>query len=268
MTSPKGASTATDGSRRYRVAGEALPSANTILGALDRPALNTWKLKGVAVALANDPELLELVLAGKEWRAIQKALDAAPTDARDLGTAVHAVTELYDLGEPTDGISPELVPFLEQWVRLREDYGLVPVLVERTVAHPFLGYAGTLDRVMASEFADVAELIHPSCRMAHVLDVKTGAGVWPDAALQLAGYANAPHLWDPDSDTLEDMVPVCKEVAIVASVHADEGHLVPVSIVDAWPAFQAALIAWRWANELAKGAVSAPLPDLHSALPW
>lgn len=268
MTAPKGASTAADGSRRYMVTGLALPSANTVLGALDKPGLNTWKLKRVAAAIASDPGLLAQCRNGEEWKAVRSALDTAPSPEADLGTAVHLWTERWDLGEDCSNVPPEVAPFLTQWQRLRDAYGLIPVLVERTVAHPELGYAGTLDRVMATELADVAEAIHPGCRLPHVLDVKTGKGVWPDHALQASAYANAPHLWDPDTDTLAPAPPVCTEVAVVASVHADEATLVPLWLPDAWEAFKAALTVWRWAAELGRSAVGHPLPEMADAFPW
>lgn len=268
MTAPKGATTAKDGSRRYMVTGIPLPSANTVLGALDKPGLNTWKLKKVAAAIASDEGLLAQCRNGEEWKAVRTALDTAPSPEADLGTAVHLYTERYDLGEDVTDCPPDVRPFLDQWIRLRTDYGLIPVAVERTVAHPDYGYAGTFDRIMACELVDVADLIHPGCRLPHILDVKTGKGVWPDHALQAAGYAHAPYLWDPDTDTLVDKPACCTEVAIVASVHDDEAHLVPLELGDAWDAFKAACLIWRWAAETGRTAVRDALPDMASAYPW
>jgi hypothetical protein len=140
MTAPKGATTAKDGSRRYAVMGALMPSANTVLGVLDKPGLNTWKLKRVAAAIASDPGLLAQCRNGEEWKAVRSALDHSPSPEADLGTAVHLWTERYDLGEPLDECPPEVRPYLDQWVALRDEYGLIPVLVERTVTHLELGY--------------------------------------------------------------------------------------------------------------------------------
>jgi hypothetical protein len=141
------------------------------------------------------------------------------------------------------------------------------------VCHPELGYAGTLDRVMATELADVADMLHPGCRLAHVLDVKTGKDVWPDAALQMSGYANATHVWDPEADTITPMAEMvrgglCPEAGIVAAVHADVAELYPLRLVEAWPGFTAAMAVWQWSNVDSKGAVGNKLPSMANAYPW
>jgi hypothetical protein len=64
------------------------------------------------------------------------------------------------------------------------------------------------------------------------------------------------------------MVPVCRERAIIASVHADEATLVPLTITDAWDAFRASLQVFAWTSEDSKAAVHPVLPRFAATFPW
>jgi hypothetical protein len=67
--------------------------------------------------------------------------------AMELGTMVHATTELFDLGtlDETD-LDPILQPYLDAWKKFRREVYFVPETVERRMYHPTLGYCGTSDR--------------------------------------------------------------------------------------------------------------------------
>lgn len=97
--------------------------------------------------------------------------------AQQLGTAVHLLTELYDLDDlDMDSLSEELMPYLTAWIRFRSETGFVPDLIEQRFHHPALGFAGTLDRT---------GLINGR---AAVVDVKKMLTLGPVVGVQLAAY--------------------------------------------------------------------------------
>lgn len=102
--------------------------------------------------------------------------------AADFGTAVHKMTELDDLCQlDEDSLDDALRPYLDGWRLFRSVTGFVPVAVEERLYCKVHGFevAGTLDRAgyMAGQLA--------------IVDVKSGAAVYPHTALQTAAYAEA-----------------------------------------------------------------------------
>lgn len=97
--------------------------------------------------------------------------------AQQLGTAVHRLTELYDLDDlDTENLSQELMPYLTAWMRFRAETRFVPELIEQRYHHPALNFAGTLDRT---------GLING--RRA-VIDIKKMLRLGPVIGVQLAAY--------------------------------------------------------------------------------
>ncbi len=67
---------------------------------------------------------------------------------RDIGTAAHLATELWDLGDLNEeALDPQVAPYLEAWQRFRAESGFAVVEMEQRIYHPTYHYAGTLDRV-------------------------------------------------------------------------------------------------------------------------
>ncbi|KAI3591622.1 hypothetical protein D9X30_3447 [Cupriavidus sp. U2] len=98
---------------------------------------------------------------------------------RDLGTAVHKATELYDLGELDEStVSPLVQPYLDGWIRLRAELPFEILGMEERVFHPAHRYAGTYDRLVM--------LDGKRC----IFDLKTGA-MFPSYGPQTAAYKNA-----------------------------------------------------------------------------
>lgn len=131
----------------YQYAGRAVPGVTSIL----KPVMDLSMIK---------PDVLER--------------------ARLLGQAVHLTTELYDrddLDEST--LSPELRPYLDAWIKFREDCDFQPIGIEGRVFHPTYRYAGTYDRTgyVRGHLA--------------VLDIKKMMVLGPAIGLQLAAYREA-----------------------------------------------------------------------------
>lgn len=114
--------------------------------------------------------------------------------ARDLGTSVHTAIEGLVLGTPAPEPGPDEVPYLEQFAAFREAYAPEFLAAETTVYHRTHSYAGTLDAVVVID------------GRSYVLDVKTGGGVYPEVALQLAAYRAAEFMGLPNGAE-EPMIP-------------------------------------------------------------
>lgn len=99
-------------------------------------------------------------------------------EATERGTHIHQATELLDAGvmELEDFEGSEILPYLQAWESFKRDSGYRVVKTETLVGNPGMGYAGTLDRLMATP--DEAEIM---------VDLKSGAHeLWH--GLQLAAY--------------------------------------------------------------------------------
>lgn len=99
---------------------------------------------------------------------------------RRLGSLVHKVAELWDLGEDlSDFEVPEAVlPYLDGYVNFRNDSGFFPDMVEFKTLGNIYGmiYGMTLDRT------------GPIDGVNHILELKCGASSHPAWGVQLAAY--------------------------------------------------------------------------------
>lgn len=96
------------------------------------------------------------------------------------GTACHLACELFDLGTLNEAaLDPAWRPYLDAWVKFKEERSFAVVLNEHRVFHPVLKYAGTLDRFGMLEGKPF------------VLDIKTSASLSPVIGIQLAAYLEA-----------------------------------------------------------------------------
>jgi hypothetical protein len=87
VTQPAGATQNKSGGRHYPIQGRLMPSASTVTKVLEKPGLNIYKLKKVALAIATDSKLAEKAARGQEYGAAMDALDnggVAASDRRPL----------------------------------------------------------------------------------------------------------------------------------------------------------------------------------------
>lgn len=104
--------------------------------------------------------------------------------ASRFGTAVHRATELWDKGTLNmDTLAPALLPYLEQWIAFRKDFGFVPELIEYQDYSRKYRFGFTLDRrgmFGKSSFAGKRALV----------DIKTGIDL-PGFRIQTGAYDGA-----------------------------------------------------------------------------
>ena len=164
-----------DGVRHVRV--------TTALNVISKPALVPWAIRETTNKMRAVMEASVNTTIDPVW--IEEALQQAknyPDEARDAaaakGTAIHeAIYNWETIGErPDDAVENQAVQAYDEW---RTQVPMEVVASELTVWSPSDKYAGTIDQV---------------CRNSNghwsVIDFKTG-GAYPEAALQVAAYANA-----------------------------------------------------------------------------
>ena len=163
--------------------------------------LDQWRLRQASIGLSKRPDLMLMIASvaepeSKDGKAdVQRAVDAAieaagSSTGANLGTAIHAMTETVDRGNPVPPTTPEVAAKIADYTATLERYGLVPVgeWIERVIVHPDLDVAGTADRFVRCPDGHV-----------RVADLKTGKSVnfgQLEYSMQLAAYATAAGMWN------------------------------------------------------------------------
>jgi len=97
--------------------------------------------------------------------------------ARDRGRAVHAAAHFLAEGDlDPESVHPDLQGYLDAAERFRAETGITPYLMEGSLGHPDLRYAGTFDLIGLRANGEIV-----------LADYKTG-GSHPTHAVQLAAY--------------------------------------------------------------------------------
>lgn len=200
----------------------------------DNHALEKWKLRTATAGLITRPDLYQLAhtqLTDTKAldRTLQDALEAGQASARaNTGTALHALTEQTDRGQPTTAPAA-LQADLDAYTSTIRAAGIQidPERIEQVLllADQPEPVAGTADRFVTL----------PDGRTV-VADLKTGRSLdyaWGSIAIQLACYAHATHTWDPGTATHAKAPAVDLEHALVIHLPAGEArctlHLVDIA---------------------------------------
>ena len=139
----------------------------------------------------------------------------------------------------------ELVPYMEHFERFVADFRPDFLASEATVYSDRESYAGTLDFIAA--------IAHQTI----ITDVKTGKGVYPDAALQLCAYSRADYIGLPDGR--DEPLPSIDGAAVL-HLRPDGYEFIPVRIDDdVYHSFLFAREVFRWMEETSKTVLGAPL---------
>lgn len=164
----------------YKIDGRRATGVTTVLSnTVPKPALLNWAPKVVAEWVADN---LDDVADMRSWdrNDIVKELKGKPWEQRDAaanrGTEVHGLAERLVKGDEVE-VPDELAGHVNAYVKFLDEWQPKPVLVESVVASRKWTIAGTLDLV-----ADL-----PNGERA-LMDLKTSRGVYPETALQCAGY--------------------------------------------------------------------------------
>lgn len=208
----------------------------------DKYNLHQWELRQCSIGLADRPDLLLSVSAHrdnkKEMDKITKqAKEAAKSSAASTtGTAVHALCERVDRGQPLGIVPPAAKADVEAYQRATSF--LEHIHIEQFTVQDDLKVGGTPDRVVkwGSEF--------------YIADLKTGSDITWGAlkiAMQLAVYAHSIPYIPPGIRKGYDGY-VNKDEAIVIHLPAGQAdpHLYFVDIQAGWAAVQTAGEVRQW----------------------
>lgn len=208
----------------------------------DKYNLQQWQLRQAAIGLADRPDLLMAVSAHRDDKralngVVDKALEAAASSASaTTGTAVHALCERVDRGQPL-GIVPASARADVEAYQAATSF-LESVHIEQFTVLDSLKIGGTPDRVVKWD------------GVYYIADIKTGSDITWGAlkiAMQLAVYAHSVPYIPPgirkDYDGWVD-----KDQAIVIHLPAGKAdpHLYFVDIQAGWAAVQTASEVRQW----------------------
>ena len=167
-----------------------IPSVTTIIGKiLDKSgAIAGWARRETAACAVRNLDMLVRMrdtggdAAATDW--LKKIPDYQRDSAADVGSRIHALAEQINRGlEPA--VTPEEAPFIDSYRRFLADFRPRFLAAEEMVVSLRHRYAGTLDAIA---------LIHGETWL---LDLKSGSGVYPETALQLAAYGAADFIGRP-----------------------------------------------------------------------
>jgi hypothetical protein len=157
-------------SHRYKVNGEFKPGVTTVLGLLHKDLMD-WAVymavgsfsEAVAPFLADGRKMTKIALKNVADEA-KKAHKNKSDKGKDVGTIVHGVIEEATQHYLNVGNWPDVVDIdkhlpedsnvekiaavrncVQNWIKWRNDYDVVPIMFERVVYSKELGYCGTMD---------------------------------------------------------------------------------------------------------------------------
>jgi hypothetical protein len=198
----------------YKLDGEKLVGVTTALGVLDKPALRDWIARTTAERAIDEwDELGELPISQRleriRWGARDKTQAAALR-----GTQIHDLGEKVAHGAEVD-VPDEHVGPVEAYARWLDEWQVETFATETPLASTVHKYGGTADLWGKVGRLDGA---------LYLLDIKTGKGVYDEAAWQLAAYRYADLML---LDGAEVQVPEVAGV-YVAHVLPDDVRMLPV----------------------------------------
>jgi hypothetical protein len=230
-----------------------------VCGTLMRPAIRAqWE---ALLAQYGDPWYAGTHVKKECRRLVEEAAAiGGANDRREIGTMMHTVTALHDLGREPGHLSAEVERDLAAYADGLAEAGItiLPGLVEQTVVLDGIEVAGTFDRCAGV----------PDFHLPLIADLKCGADLsysWQGIAVQLAAYANADAIYrqgispDGSDDVRLPMPEVDKENGLIMWLDAGSGklELFLVDLTAGWEAVQQSMWTRRWR----KTKLSMPLSD-------
>jgi hypothetical protein len=229
------------GSKTKRVA---YRRVTTFVGCLeDTYNLMNWKNRQVAYGMGQRKDLVLAAAAAdptdkrKLNEIAEKATEHAQASASaTTGTALHALTERVDRGQPLGYVPTEYQADIAAYQEATKDIEWVGV--ESFRVHDEWQVAGTADRIGRDSYGRL-----------RIYDIKSGSIDYPHKmAMQLAMYARSvPYSIEKDRRET-DPEPVDLRYGVIIHLPAGEGRcdLYRIDIVKGWGACRIAKQVWDW----------------------
>ena len=181
--------------------------------------------------------MLRTAQAAVNW--LKSIPDYQRDTAADMGSRVHGLAERLARGEAVE-VTEDERPFAERyakWIAANEPEFLY---LEEMVANLTVGYAGTFDAILRLK------------GKTYLADVKTGTGIYPETAIQLAAYAHGEFMGRP-GDPTRYRIPQIDAYAVLHVRPDQPVEFVPYAVTDAsWQAFLACKTLHSWSEGEAK----------------
>jgi hypothetical protein len=208
-------------------------------------ALEKWKLRTALKGIANAKHLLDVVEFTDDRTELdavaEKALQAGGAGVRaELGTELHSLTEQVDEGSlRLSDVPAEHREDVRAYVFALAEAGIevVPAYIERIVVNTIVDVAGTFDRIVRI----------PDGRLV-IADLKTGSDLsygWDEIEAQLAIYATAAGMYDPEAEVYEALPPVDQHEGLVFHLPVGSGRCTihPADLENGWRYARVAYVA-------------------------
>lgn len=198
-------------SHRYWLDGKPIPGVTTLIGkGLPKDGLMYWSARTVAEYVADNEDAVA-TLRDMGRGPMVSALKGIPWEKRDQaairGTDVHALAEQIVHGAEVD-VPAHLVDHVTGYARWLDDFGVEPILTERSCANRTHWYAGRFDLI--------ADLLGARW----LLDVKTSSNVYGDTAIQTDAYRNAEFYVEADDPDTE--IPMPEGIERLGVIHVTD----------------------------------------------
>jgi hypothetical protein len=215
-----------------------------------KPALVGWAKRETAACAVRNLDVLERMVrsggpqAATDW--LKRIPDYARDASADLGSAVHAAAEGIARGQAAP-VAEDVGPFVAAYRRdFLDVFHPRFIAVEAMVCSERYEYGGTADA-----FAEIDGEVW-------LLDYKTGAGVYPDTALQLGGLARAQFIGYP-GDPTQYPVPFATRFGVL-HIRPEGARLLPVVVNrETVAAFLDARRLFGWDQGPAKTVIGEPI---------
>jgi hypothetical protein len=234
-----------DKGHRYTLDGARVPSVTGITGVLDKPGLPWAAARETALWALHNRELVDQ-LGDAAWLRTATGHHRDVWDSkRDRGSNLHASADALVTTGYVD-VPPEQFPLVEVAADFLDRWDVRPVFNEAAVFSLEHRYAGRLDLIGELSDGNV-----------WLLDFKTGSGVYPEMALQMAGYRYSEYISADDQDVPTPNIDRC------AIVHVQESgwDLVPLEVDrETFGTFLACQAIHAWKQRPAQAVVLAPVP--------
>lgn len=242
-----------DRGHRYALDGTRVPSVTTIAGVLDKSGGLAWSAANHAAMWGLHNRELVDALGEQAWvDTATRHHKAEWRKAAVIGTDLHAHAESLIRTGYAD-VSEEQRPYVEVAADFLDRWDVQPVYTEAPVFHEDHAYAGRLDLI--GDLADGNRWL---------LDFKTSkSGIYPEVALQAAGYRYATHIVADDRD---EPMPAVDKVGAV-HVRPEGWELVPVTAdLDIFETFLSCQTLYRFTQRKAEDLIGDPLPHPAGAV--
>lgn len=244
-----------EGKYRHPATGRLLDRVSDVLGVMDKPPLNQWKLNQVAAYAVDNHE----AWSGLDRAAALDLLKRAPFRGSATGAAVgtnaHAVVEELAAGRGVERDEANAW-VLDAWQGFTSEFEIKVIESESVAWNPGVGYAGRMD--LLTEITALPQWVRERTGWPDpatiLVDAKsTRSGIWPETALQCCAYAMSPTLLREDG-TEEDMPEVHGTAALW--LRPTGWALQPLRFDDeVWRTVRALSAVLHWNRSVARGSV-------------